>query len=90
VPVIEPVLEPSATPDDAARCQARPLVVLRGFRTDLLCASLTSGAVAFLGGEVPVCRIHEKMYLRWGAGAEASAREAWGWPILRSEITAVD
>jgi hypothetical protein len=31
------------------------------------------------GSEVPVCRIHEKAYTRWGADAEGQATCQWGW-----------
>jgi hypothetical protein len=63
-------------------CQAIPGVARRGWRTDLLCASVANTQVAFRGRQVPVCRIHREMYARWGAEAEARARELWGWQDL--------
>jgi len=61
------------------RCQARPKAARPGYRTDMLCASEANTFVVFRGVEVPVCRMHESMYARWGEQAEANARLLWGW-----------
>jgi hypothetical protein len=45
----------------------------------MLCASTACTVVAFHGGSVPVCRIHEAKYERWGARAEEHAEAEWGW-----------
>jgi hypothetical protein len=71
--------------DDRARCQARPLSARRGYRDDLLCASIARSSVDFLGGAVPVCGIHLKSYVRWGVGAEAEATRLWAWPLAELE-----
>jgi hypothetical protein len=67
----------SETP--SPRCQARPKAARPGYRTDMLCASEANTAVVFGGVEVPVCRMHESMYQRWGDEAEANAELLWGW-----------
>jgi hypothetical protein len=72
----------SRTPDPeqaAEPCQAIPGVVRRGWRTDLLCASVANSHVNFHGRQVAVCRIHRQMYARWGGDAEARASELWDW-----------
>ena len=61
-------------------CQARPVVTRRGWREDVLCASAANTAVSFHGVDVPVCRIHERAYARWGVDAEGNAALYWGWP----------
>jgi hypothetical protein len=67
-------------PEQAAEpCQAIPSVVRRGWRTDVLCASVANTHVEFHGRQVPVCRIHHDVYARWGADAEQRAIERWGW-----------
>jgi hypothetical protein len=45
----------------------------------MLCASAANTFVVFRGAEVPVCRMHESMYLRWGDDAAAKAELLWGW-----------
>jgi hypothetical protein len=60
-------------------CLAIPGAARRGWRTDLLCASVANSEVAFRGRLVPVCRIHRATYERWGADAERNAVELWGW-----------
>ena len=50
-----------------------------GYRTDMLCASEANTVVVFRGARVPVCRMHESMYQRWGDEAEANAELLWGW-----------
>jgi hypothetical protein len=60
-------------------CQAIPGAARRGWRSDLLCASVANSEVEFRGRLVPVCRIHRSVYERWGAAAEANAVELWGW-----------
>ncbi len=73
--------------DDAAvaapereQCQAQPAAARRGFREDVLCASLANTTVQFHGRDVAVCRMHEATYARWGDEAEAKAAELWEWP----------
>jgi hypothetical protein len=60
-------------------CLAIPGAARRGWRTDVLCASFASTEVDFHGRRVPVCRMHEATYIRWGAEAEQKAVELWGW-----------
>jgi hypothetical protein len=60
-------------------CQAIPGASRRGWRTDLLCASIANTEVLFYGRAVAVCRIHRATYERWGAMAEERAIELWGW-----------
>jgi hypothetical protein len=70
------------TPDPehgAEPCHAIPSVARRGWRTDLLCASVANTHVTFHGRRVPVCRIHREVYARWGADAEQRAIELWNW-----------
>jgi hypothetical protein len=55
------------------------LAAQRGFREDMLCASLANTAVLFHGRAMPVCRMHEAMYRRWASNAEANAVLRWGW-----------
>ena len=62
-----------------ARCQARPRAARPAYREDMLCASSASTVVRFHGVEVPVCRIHDAKYARWGADAEAQAELLWEW-----------
>jgi hypothetical protein len=71
---------PPSPPDDRVQCQARPAAARRGFREDVLCASLANTTVRFHGRDVPVCRMHEATYGRWGADAEQKANELWEWP----------
>lgn len=67
--------------DDRPRCLARPLSARRGFRADLLCASIAGATVDFRGSAVPVCGIHVKTYANWGSRADDLARMLWGWPL---------
>jgi hypothetical protein len=67
-------------PEDREQCQARPAAARRGFREDVLCASLANTTVRFHGRDVAVCRMHEATYGRWGSEAEAKASELWEWP----------
>ncbi|MDX6401674.1 MAG: hypothetical protein QOF27_2280 [Gaiellaceae bacterium] len=62
------------------RCQARPAAGLRWARDDVACANAASAVVTYRGAEMPVCRIHERMYARWRVDAEARAASVWGWP----------
>jgi hypothetical protein len=62
-----------------SRCQARPRAARPAYREDMLCASLASTVVRFHGVEVPVCRIHDAKYARWGADAETQAELQWAW-----------
>jgi hypothetical protein len=70
---------PSPAPEERPQCQARPAAARRGFREDALCASLANTTVRFHGRDVPVCRMHEATYGRWGDEAEAKAEELWEW-----------
>jgi hypothetical protein len=45
----------------------------------MLCASSASTVVEHRGRQVPVCRIHEAKYARWGDAAAAHAETQWGW-----------
>ena len=60
-------------------CQAIPGASRRGWRTDVLCASVANTEVMFYGRRVAVCRIHRATYERWGDAAEERAIELWGW-----------
>jgi hypothetical protein len=66
-------------PPEARPCRAIPSAARRGWREDLLCASLAKTEVEFAGRRVPVCRMHEATYVRWGAEAEQHAVDLWGW-----------
>jgi hypothetical protein len=66
-------------PEESERCQARPAAARRGFREDVLCASLANTVVEFRDQLVAVCRMHEATYRRWGAHAEKNAAELWEW-----------
>ena len=66
--------------DPGPRCQAQPLAARRGFRDDVLCASIANSSVDFRGRPVAVCRIHLKMYVGWGTAAEQHAARLWAWP----------
>jgi hypothetical protein len=46
------------------RCQARPAAARRGFREDVLCASMANTVVRFRGRDVPVCEIHARTFNR--------------------------
>lgn len=63
----------------AERCQARPAATLRGFREDVLCASMAGTSVRFRNRDIPVCHMHERVYARWGSHADANAERLWGW-----------
>jgi hypothetical protein len=69
------------TPTERERvpCRAIPTAARRGWRVDVLCASIANTDVAFHGQRVPVCRMHRATYDRWGADAERRAAELWGW-----------
>ena len=71
-----------------ARCQAQPRAARPDYREDMLCASSASTAVLFHGVEVPVCRIHDTKYTRWGDDAEIEAVLQWGW--RRPETLGID
>ena len=72
---------PDADADRIARsrCQARPRAARPAYREDMLCASLANMVVCFHGVEMPVCRIHDAKYARWGADAEAQSELHWAW-----------
>jgi hypothetical protein len=63
-------------------CRAIPGIARRGWRSDVLCASIANSAVAFHGRQVAVCRIHYAMYERWGLDAEQRAIELWSWKVV--------
>jgi hypothetical protein len=67
------------THEPAPRCQARPAAARPSYREDMLCASTANTVVQFAGGDMPVCRMHEATYTRWGDDAETNARERWSW-----------
>lgn len=67
------------SPPDREPCQARPAAARRGFRADVLCASLANTTVRYHGRDMPVCRMHEATYERWGASAEEKAADLWKW-----------
>jgi hypothetical protein len=71
---------PEQTEKELERCQARPAAARRGFREDVLCASYANTTVEFRDQLVPVCRMHEATYKRWGKDAECNAAELWEWP----------
>jgi hypothetical protein len=75
-----------------SRCQARPRAARPGYREDMLCASTANTVVLFHGIDVPVCRIHDAKYARWGAEAEAQAVLQWGWtpPEAQGEPATTD
>jgi hypothetical protein len=87
-------LETTTTPIDAGdpplRCQATPAAARRGFREDVLCASLANTTVPYQDGEMAVCRMHEATYTRWGENAEANASELWKWPAVLGEPQPVE
>jgi hypothetical protein len=60
-------------------CQAVPSAARRGWREDALCASIAKTEVEFCDQLVPVCRMHEATYARWGDTAERNAIELWRW-----------
>jgi hypothetical protein len=45
----------------------------------MLCASSACTTLEYRGRAMPVCRIHEAKYQRWGAEAEQNAESQWGW-----------
>jgi hypothetical protein len=61
----------------ALQCQARPRAARAGYRDDMLCASIANTFVLFREFSVPVCRIHERMFGRWGDDAEQNAETLW-------------
>jgi hypothetical protein len=69
---------PQAKPPPA-QCLAIPGAARHGWREDALCASLAKTEVDFHGRTMPVCRMHEATYLRWGETAEQNAAELWDW-----------
>jgi hypothetical protein len=71
---------------DPVRCQARPAAARPSYRLDMLCASNANGAVRFGAARIPVCRMHEATFARWGRDADANARERWGWGLWSLEV----
>jgi hypothetical protein len=71
--------EREAVTASGARCQARPAAARHGWREDVLCASNANTSVSFRGVHVPVCRMHEAAFARWGSEAEAKAASLWAW-----------
>jgi hypothetical protein len=76
----------NAVPSTAFRCQAQPSAARAGYREDMRCASMANCAIRFEALDVPVCRIHEATFARWGAGAVANARARWGWGVWSVEV----
>jgi hypothetical protein len=76
--------EGGAAEGSGARCQARPAAARHGWREDVLCASSANTSVSFHGVRVPVCRMHEAAFARWGLEAERKAAELWAWPASAS------
>jgi hypothetical protein len=72
----------------ASRCQARPLAARPGYREDMLCASEANSVVRYADVDVPVCKMHEATYARWGVSAWANASERWGWGVWTLEVAA--
>lgn len=72
--------DPAPAGAEREQCQARPAAARRGFREDALCASRANTTVEFHGRSVPVCRMHEATYERWGSEAGTRAGELWEWP----------
>jgi hypothetical protein len=69
------------TPEpEPLQCLAIPGAARRGWREDVLCASLANTEVEFHGRRIAVCRMHEATYARWGEAAETNAAELWEWP----------
>ena len=77
------MLNPHEHPNDPGGepgpCQAIPSVARRGWREDVLCASLANTEVEFHGRQIAVCRMHEATYARWGEAAETNAAALWEW-----------
>jgi hypothetical protein len=71
--------EATAARASSSRCQARPRAARPGYREDMLCASSACTTIEYRGVAMPVCRIHEAKYQRWGAQAEENAESQWGW-----------
>ena len=69
----------AAVEASGARCQARPAAARHGWREDVLCASNANTTVCFHGVHMPVCRMHEAAFARWGSEAEAKAASLWAW-----------
>jgi hypothetical protein len=72
-------VQDSATAPQAVACQARPKAARVGYRADMLCASIANTTVRYRGVNVPVCRMHERMYARWADDAEQNAEAFWLW-----------
>ncbi len=71
--------EREAVESSGVRCQARPAAARHGWREDVLCASQANTSVCFRGVDMPVCRMHEAAFARWGGEAEAKATSLWAW-----------
>ena len=72
----------------AFRCQAQPSAARPGYREDMRCASAANCVIRFEALDVPVCRIHEATFARWGASAADNARVRWGWGVWSLEVAA--
>jgi hypothetical protein len=55
----------------------------------MLCASNANAAVRFGAVLIPVCRMHEATFARWGRDADANAHARWGWGLWSLEVIAV-
>jgi hypothetical protein len=81
-------LIPSASTASSAafRCQAQPSAARPGYRDDMRCASMANSVVRFEAVNIPVCRIHEATFARWGTAGAANARARWGWGAWSLEV----
>jgi hypothetical protein len=82
------VTTPEAIAEAALRCQARPKAARPGFRDDMLCANAGNSVVHFEALDVPVCKLHEATFTRWGLDADDLARTRWGWGAWSVEAAA--
>jgi hypothetical protein len=76
-------------PEAAFRCQAQPSAARPGYREDMRCASAANCVIRFEALDIPVCRIHEATFARWGASAADNARSRWGWGVWSLEVAAM-
>jgi hypothetical protein len=76
----------NAVPSAAFRCQAQPSAARPGYREDMRCASMANCVIRFEALDIPVCRIHEATFARWGTAGAANARARWGWGVWSLEV----
>lgn len=66
--------------DEGSACAAIPVASLKGWRTDIGCASTASSDVLYEGRVYPICQIHRgawELAFKRGSHHELAAR--WGW-----------